>query len=366
MYIIAYDNSNTILSEANNSAINSKEIICPQCSENCRICFKNFKISLYQCKNKHRIDNIPLNLFKNTQKIKESEIVCNNCNKINKSISYNHQFFKCFTCNKNLCPICSSTHIKSHAIIDYNKKNYFCNIHNDSFISYCSKCQINLCLSCESKHKEHKIISFSDIFPNIDDIKTEMNKFKNMIDIFKNDINKIIKILTEIISAFDNYYKINYDIINNFQIQNRNYEILQNINEIKNNIKINNKIKEINNINNIINKFKAIIILYNEINKKELKVNDNKNESNEINNKESKDKNNITEHKPFDPSIYVKYGLTVEEILDYKETFDLFDYDKKGLINAEELLEAVDSLKNDLKNNNTYHGLIENLKKKRI
>lgn len=273
MYIIAYDNSNTILSEANNSEINSKEIICPQCSENCRICFKNFKISLYQCKNKHRIDNIPLNLFKNTQKIKESEIVCNNCNKINKSISYNHQFFKCFTCNKNLCPICSSTHIKSHAIIDYNKKNYFCNIHNDSFISYCSKCQINLCLSCESKHKEHKIISFSDIFPNIDDIKTEMNNFKNMIDIFKNDINKIIKILTEIISAFDNYYKINYDIINNFQIQNRNYEILQNINEVKNNIKINNKIKEINNINNIINKFKAIIILYNEINKKEFKVN---------------------------------------------------------------------------------------------
>ena len=130
-----------------------------------------------------------------------------------------------------------------------------------------------MCLSCESKHKEHKIISFSDIFPNIDDIKTDMNNFKNMIDIFKNDINKIIKILTEIISAFDNYYKINYDIINNFQIQNRNYEILQNINEVKNNIKINNKIKEINNINNIINKFKAIIILYNEINKKEFKVN---------------------------------------------------------------------------------------------
>ena len=100
-----------------------------------------------------------------------------------------------------------------------------------------------------------------------------MNNFKNMIDIFKNDINNIIKILTEIISAFDNYYKINYDIINNFQIQNRNYEILQNINEVKNNIKINNKIKEINNINNIINKFKAIIILYNEIKKKEFKVN---------------------------------------------------------------------------------------------
>ena len=136
--------------------------------------------------------------------------------------------------------------------------------------------------------------------------------------------------------------------------------------KLKNNIKINNKIKEINNINDISNKFKAIIILYNEINKKELKVNDNKNESNEINNKESKDKNNITEHKSFDPSIYVKYGLTVEEILDYKETFDLFDGDKKGLINAEDLLKSLNSMKNDLKNNNTYQGLIENIKKKNL
>lgn len=52
--------------------------------------------------------------------------------------------------------------------------------------------------------------------------------------------------------------------------------------------------------------------------------------------------------------------------MDYKETFDLFDGDKKGLINAEDLLKSLNSMKTDLKNNNTYHGLIENIKKKNL
>ncbi len=50
--------------------------------------------------------------------------------------------------------------------------------------------------------------------------------------------------------------------------------------------------------------------------------------------------------------------------MDYKEAFDLFDHDKKGLINVEDLLKSLNSMKNDLKNNNTYHGLIENIKKR--
>ena len=39
------------------------------------------------------------------QNIVETEIICQNCNKVNKSTSYNNIFFICFDCKKNLCRI---------------------------------------------------------------------------------------------------------------------------------------------------------------------------------------------------------------------------------------------------------------------
>ena len=46
--------------------IKSKEIICPECNENIRINFNNYKISLFDCKNKHKINNIFFNEFNKT------------------------------------------------------------------------------------------------------------------------------------------------------------------------------------------------------------------------------------------------------------------------------------------------------------
>ena len=42
----------------------SKEVICPQCKENCLISLENYGIKLYDCKNKHVNDNIALNELK--------------------------------------------------------------------------------------------------------------------------------------------------------------------------------------------------------------------------------------------------------------------------------------------------------------
>jgi len=52
--------------------------------------------------------------------------------------------------------------------------------------------------------------------------------------------------LKRVIFNMQKYYEINYNIINNFEIQNKNYEILRNISEIKNNFRM-------DGINQIIN-----------------------------------------------------------------------------------------------------------------
>ena len=106
MNILVYETKNTTIINENNSMKISKEIICPICYNNCRINFKDYKIKLYSCKNGHEINNILLNEYYYSQNINESKIICNNCNKINKSKTYNNQFFKCLTCNINLCPLC--------------------------------------------------------------------------------------------------------------------------------------------------------------------------------------------------------------------------------------------------------------------
>ena len=34
----------------------------------------------------------------------------------------------CYECKKNLCPLCKFIHDKLHSIINYDNKNYICNI----------------------------------------------------------------------------------------------------------------------------------------------------------------------------------------------------------------------------------------------
>ena len=137
------------LDSINEGLVKSKIIICPKCHENCLIKIKDYKISLYGCKNNDTTENILLEEFDKTQNINNLEIICNNssCN-TNRNSTYKNQFFKCLTCNINLCPLCNSNHNKTYAIIDYVQKSYKCNIHNDSFFSYCHECRLNLCLLC--------------------------------------------------------------------------------------------------------------------------------------------------------------------------------------------------------------------------
>ena len=116
----------------------------------------DYKINLHDCKNGHKIENILLDHFENTQFINTINIKCELCKNADKSNSYNNIFYRCLKCKINLCPICKIKHDKNHKIINYDDKNYICEEHYENYNSYCEKCKKNLCTICEKEHKSHK------------------------------------------------------------------------------------------------------------------------------------------------------------------------------------------------------------------
>ena len=138
----------------------STEIICPTCSEITRINIKDYKISLFECKNGHKLEDILLKEFENTQNIDLAKIICEECKQYNKSKTHENKFFKCMNCKKNICPLCKSTHNKEHKILNYEDINYKCDLHFENYNSYCEDCKRNLCTLCE---REHKRVNFGDI-----------------------------------------------------------------------------------------------------------------------------------------------------------------------------------------------------------
>ena len=179
--------------------VKSKLVKCPECKENIRIKMNDYKIKLYDCKNGHNIENILLEEYENTQKIDISEIKYNICNINNKSNTFNNEFYVCNTCKKNICPLCKSIHDKNHNIINYEQKEYICEIHNEYYVKYCNTCSINICLSCYNKHNKHDIISYENIIPDIDELENKIIKLKDSIDIFKSDIKIMINKLNKVI-----------------------------------------------------------------------------------------------------------------------------------------------------------------------
>ena len=161
----------------------NKDIICPKCGEICSIDFIDYKIILNKCINKHSSENILLDEFNNLKNNNEFNIICNNCNK-NKNEIYKNQLYKCYNCKINLCPICKLKHDKGHILIDYELKNYLCNVHGERYMSYCETCYKNLCDLCEIEHsKDHNLNYLNKLIANKEN---NINKLRIKIDNLKN------------------------------------------------------------------------------------------------------------------------------------------------------------------------------------
>ena len=138
----------------------SKEIICPICNEPCRFKFDDYKLQLFDCINKHPINKMTMKIkdFPKTQNINISKIICGKCKIKNMGISPNKEFYKCLTCDMNICLLCRNNHDLNHNLIKYTKRNFICQKHNESFIKYCHQCNMNICYLCDEEHTGHKTI----------------------------------------------------------------------------------------------------------------------------------------------------------------------------------------------------------------
>ena len=184
------------------------QTICPKCGENAKIKFKDYLITICGCKNNHITENILLEEYQNTQIIDENIIVYDVCKKGNKEKSLKKLFYFCGTCSKNIYLICKDYHNKNHFIINYELKNYTCLEHGDNYYAYCQKCKKNICIACEDNHLDHKIITFGKLLPKKENLNYIINEMKTKIDRFKEEVNKLKKILDYVIENIYNYYNI--------------------------------------------------------------------------------------------------------------------------------------------------------------
>jgi surface protein len=287
------------------------------------MCIKNYKIILYGCKEDHKINNIFLDGFYNTQLINESEIKCSNCDK-NKNNSYQKKFYKCIECDQNLCILCNEKHNKKHNIIDYDKNNYICAIHNDYLYSYCKECKMNLCMSCHQKEKNHEIIEYKSILPNRDIIYEELSELRKKIDKLNSIINDIVLRLQKVQEKMEIFYKINYDIFNNYEIQNKNYYILKNVNGILDNLKMNNIDDIVTNGNQLGKNAMDILNIYdkmfNKENNHDIKIEKNNNEKSEKINSNEKQRGTVKrKDSTINPNLLKQSNLQTKETHNKKE-----------------------------------------------
>ena len=291
--IILVNSINSTINIENTNIKKSKDIICPKCKEICIYEIKDYKIKLYDCKNRHINEYINLNEYENNQNIDISKIKCDICKNRNKSNTFNNEFYICYECNMNLCPLCKSIHDNTHSIINYDNKDYICNKHNDLLVQYCTNCNIDMCLSCSNEHKNHKIILYQEKLIDEKILRNKMNEFENVINKLKINIEGIIIKLKNIIENMNIIYNINNNILKRYENKNRNYKLLLNLNYM-------NKYIE-NEINNIKDKYKYGYNINQLLNIKEKKIQDkilNFKNNNNVINKQNEDITDEIIYKP--------------------------------------------------------------------
>ena len=326
--ILVYDkdNANEITSK-----VKSKQVICPSCNELIKMKLENYKINLFDCKNNHSLNYMPLNEFYQTQFIDLRNIKCSVCKDKSKSMTYNNEFYKCCDCNFNLCPLCKSQHNNSHNIINYDKINFLCQKHGEPFTDYCKNCRRNMCFLCDGEHENHDIISLKKMMINKNDMLVKLEDLKNSVIILERNIDEIIGVLNNLKANMKNYYNLEEYLLNNFDKNQRNYENLYNINEmIKFNNIIINDINNIKNENDIKQKFNYAFNLFKEMNNSKTSIININNNSNKKNKNKSENINRKNE---------IKFVLKIDNQDVNKQIYFLDNTDESVYISAYSLEE---------------------------
>ena len=369
--ILVHDNSNN---KTTNEIINFQNIICPNCGENSSIDINDYKINLSKCKNGHNIQNILINELPDKFRIYETQVYCDSCNK-NKNEVFNKEFYKCFACKVNLCPLCHQKHNKKHNIIKYELINYTCIEHGEKYLLYCKNCDKNLCGLCGLNHeRNHDIINLKEILD--ENIEENCHKLRIKIDNLKLQINDIVDRLNKITNNLEIFYQLNEITLKNYQNKNNNYQILQNINAInKCNLKMIKDINQIVDEENVINKFNYLNEIYEKMtNKTNNYIDEQDNNNININiNRNIKDIKldidntlDIIKDKFQDKSQNIKNDIQDKKDIEDKNEIikdsvqDENDFTKNNDIENDKQKNKNEEINSDLANNNDNNIIIKN------
>lgn len=183
--------------------------------------------------------------FDMSQNIQLSNIICNNNNCPHDKQGYWGNFYKCLSCgdindhSKYFCNDCKDIHDKTHVLIKYNIKDFYCEKkgHYEKFSHYCPECKKDLCVKCLRDHRDINIvkkydqyvIKIKDIKDNLNLIESKIKKLRNIVEDIKLQLEMAMKIM-------EKYYSISKDIIEKYEKYNetlKNHRIIFSIKNIK-------------------------------------------------------------------------------------------------------------------------------------
>ena len=276
------------------SDIIKENYLCFNCQGKAVLKLNENKFSVNMtCENGHSKDNMPIKEF-NSKNVLKKDITCNECRK-----DFNPKKLYYCSCDKNICGECKRRKHSDHFQVYFLEKCYYCTEHRQKYTAYCKKCKKNICNECLREHSNHNknVEYFVNILPKENDIincKSNLEKIKLKKIECMRKMDKYIETLknkkNEFSQFFENFLKLQEDIINSVNNINLNYEEIMNF---KNLNKLYNK-KEKNNIeeyldisNNFVNEGEYLtkLLAGEDIEKKEKNKNKIKNEikNNEIN-----------------------------------------------------------------------------------
>ena len=238
--------------------------------ENYIIDFIDYKVYLKYVKNETILEKLLLDENSYFKEINERKIKCDSDGCKNELTNKNNElFYRCITCNQNLCKLCNENHSKKHSVIEYNIKDFICNKNTLPYISFCKNCNKDLCEQCKFEHdKNHQLIDLTKILKDKDNRQKNFDKLNEKIKNFSSLINKIINKLRKVESNFESYYDIvSYVINKNKNLENFfNYELYKNMENIdRYNKIIINDIDDIENEELVGKKIEKILEIYNKM-----------------------------------------------------------------------------------------------------
>ena len=229
---------------------NSEENIirCPECYLIPFIFVEHSKketILKFKCQNNHEINKPLKELY---YKSKKYQLKCKNCEELD-----NSKLLYCIKCYGFFCEKESHSLNEGHEILIPIKKmdsSCFTEGHSDNYVMYyCKTHNINICDYCaQDEHENDNIIKFKYLKKNeIEEIKNNIYKTKENLNLFTKKINTFILNLKQIIKDINkefsifkenNELEINLwkDLINIYELKkknyNLNYQIIENVKNI--------------------------------------------------------------------------------------------------------------------------------------